>query len=156
MRPHLEMIVRKYSSPAGTLWLGSVGNELCLCDWQDPDGSPGTSIVIDAAAVQLDEYFAGKRTTFDLPLRPRGTDFQQEVWRELLTIPYGATTSYSEIARRIGRPRAVRAVANAIGANPISILIPCHRVVGSSGMLTGYRGGLQAKRTLLAVERTIL
>ncbi|MGH8232674.1 MAG: methylated-DNA--[protein]-cysteine S-methyltransferase [Rhodanobacteraceae bacterium] len=108
---------------------------------------------LHAAARQLDEYFAGKRRQFDLPLRPSGTPFQLEVWGALLAIPYGETVSYADIARRIRRPRAVRAVGAANGANPLAIIVPCHRVIGSHGDLVGYGGGLPAKRWLLALER---
>jgi methylated-DNA-[protein]-cysteine S-methyltransferase len=102
---------------------------------------------------QLEEYFAGTRHAFDLPLHPHGTPFQLEVWGALLAIPYGETTSYGVIAQRIGRRNAVRAVGAANGANPLSIIVPCHRVIGSNGDLTGYGGGLPAKRWLLAHER---
>ena len=101
---------------------------------------------------QLSEYFAGKRKTFDLPLNPTGTVFQREVLDELLRIPYGTTCSYSDIADRIGRPRAVRAVGAANGRNPIPIIIPCHRVIGASGDLTGFGGGLPVKEALLRLE----
>jgi methylated-DNA-[protein]-cysteine S-methyltransferase len=108
-----------------------------------------------AAADQLDAYFAGERTTFDLPLAPRGSDFQQRVWAALLGIPYGATESYGDLAQRIGSPSAARAVGLANGKNPIGIVIPCHRVVGSNGSLTGYGGGLDRKRQLLDLERAV-
>ena len=101
---------------------------------------------------QLGEYFAGARTTFDLPLAPRGTPFQLAVWEQLRLIPRGGTTTYGEIAARVGRPAASRAVGAAVGRNPISIVVPCHRVVGSSGSLTGFAGGLDRKRTLLGIE----
>lgn len=107
----------------------------------------------DVAARQLDEYFAGRRTDFDLPLRPGGTDFQRQVWTALLTVPYAETLSYGDIARRIGQPRASRAVGLANGRNPISIIVPCHRVIGANGSLTGYGGGLDRKRHLLALEQ---
>lgn len=106
-----------------------------------------------AAARQLNEYFAGKRQQFDLPLHPSGTPFQLEVWGALLAIRYGETVSYADIARRIRRPRAVRAVGAANGANPLAIIVPCHRVIGSHGDLVGYGGGLPAKRWLLTHER---
>lgn len=109
--------------------------------------------VIALAIKELDEYFAGGRKSFDIPLEPSGTPFQKAVWAELLRIPYGATVSYSAIAKAIGRPSAVRAVAAAIGANPISIMVPCHRVIGSDGSLTGYAGGLPAKARLLELEK---
>ncbi len=105
---------------------------------------------------QLRAYFAGTLRRFDLRLAPEGTPFQQRVWRELLNIPYGETISYGELARRIGNPSASRAVGLANGANPISIIIPCHRVIGSNGSLTGYGGGLKNKQWLLALERGVL
>jgi len=117
----------------------------------DIDGVRDDDAVADVAA-QLHEYFRGERRDFDLPLAPRGTEFQQDVWRALQRIPYGATRSYSDIAREIGRPAAVRAVGAANGANPIPIVIPCHRVVGSNGSLTGFGGGIETKRWLLALE----
>jgi len=101
---------------------------------------------------QLHEYFSGKRTAFALELAPRGTPFQREVWNALLDIPYGDTISYAELARRIGKPNAVRAVGAANGANPIPLIIPCHRVIGSNGTLTGYGGGIERKQWLLAHE----
>jgi methylated-DNA-[protein]-cysteine S-methyltransferase len=107
---------------------------------------------LDAAATQLHEYLAGERTDFDLPLRPHGNPFEQLVWAELARIPYGETTSYGEIARRIGHPGSARAVGRANGRNPIAIVLPCHRVIGSDGSLTGYGGGLDLKRTLLTLE----
>jgi methylated-DNA-[protein]-cysteine S-methyltransferase len=110
--------------------------------------------VLSAAAAQLEEYFAGERTGFDLPLRPAGTAFQRRVWDALLEIPYGETISYTELAARIGAPAAVRAAGAANGRNPLSIVVPCHRVVGSKGVLTGYGGGLAAKRWLLDLERS--
>ncbi|MBH5320220.1 methylated-DNA--[protein]-cysteine S-methyltransferase [Paenibacillus sp. GSMTC-2017] len=103
---------------------------------------------------QLANYLAGNRSAFTAPSDLRGTTFQLEVWNALMTIPYGATSSYSEIATQIGRPSAVRAVGAAIGANPILIIVPCHRVIGKSGFLTGYRGGLEMKSTLLELEQS--
>ena len=103
-------------------------------------------------ASQLDEYFAGKRRAFDIPLDLRGTEFQNRCWQELLKIPYGETRSYADIARGIGKPSAVRAVGLANGQNPIAIIVPCHRVIGSDGSLTGYGGGLEVKRRLLELE----
>ncbi len=104
-------------------------------------------------ARELDEYFAGRRRAFDLVLAPAGTPFQLAVWEELRRIPFGGTTTYGELARRVGRPTAARAVGAAVGRNPISIIVPCHRVVGSDGALTGFAGGLDRKRALLALER---
>lgn len=159
---------RRYESPCGTLLLGSFGDKLCLCDWQiekrrghvdrrmkrilNAEFEEGTSEVIEQAVRQLDEFFAGKRRVFDLPLLFVGTDFQKKVWSELLNIPFGETISYKEMARRIGLPTAVRAVANANGANSVSIFAPCHRVIGSDNSLTGYGGGLAAKEKLLKLE----
>lgn len=105
---------------------------------------------------QLEEYFAGRRTTFDLPLRPKGTEFQRRVWKELLHVPYGQTATYGEIAKRIRNPNAARAVGQACNANPIPIFIPCHRVVGSSNRLTGFALGLDVKSALLELERETL
>jgi methylated-DNA-[protein]-cysteine S-methyltransferase len=103
----------------------------------------------------LDAYFSGRDVPFDVPLAPSGTPFQREVWSALRDIPFGATASYAEIARRIGRPRAVRAVGAANARNPIAILVPCHRVIGADGSLTGYAGGLERKRALLSLESGI-
>ncbi len=119
-------------------------------DWVEDEAPLAESIR------QLHAYFAGKLRDFDLPLAPEGTPFQRRVWQELLKIPYGETISYGELARRIGKPHASRAVGLANGANPISIVIPCHRVIGSNGHLTGYGGGLKNKQWLLALERGVL
>lgn len=116
-------------------------------------GASPDNEVMALAVKELDEYFEGGRKSFDIPLEPSGTPFQKAVWAELLRIPYGATVSYSAVAKAIGRPSAVRAVAAAIGANPISIMVPCHRVIGSDGSLTGYAGGLPAKARLLELEK---
>ena len=112
-----------------------------------------TSAVLERAKIQLDEYFAGSRKSFDLPLHLVGTDFQKRVWNALLKIPYGETCSYKEIALKVDNLKGVRAVAQAIGANGICIIIPCHRVVGSNHSLTGFAGGLEVKRFLLGIER---
>ena len=104
------------------------------------------------ARAQLDEYFAGARTEFRVPLELSGNDFERRVWRELLEIPYGETASYGEIARRIGTPHAARAVGLANGRNPVALIVPCHRVIGADGSLTGYGGGLERKRLLLDLE----
>lgn len=108
------------------------------------------------AAQQLQQYFAGNRQQFDLPMRFQGTEFQQQVWQALNTIPFGQTRSYQQIATQINRPKAVRAVGSAIGRNPMSIMVPCHRVIGSSGKLTGFAGGLDNKRLLLDLEQQVL
>ena len=163
-----KIIISIYNSPAGVLIIGAFGDRICLCDWingkrrdsisrhmerrLDAKYEEGTSPVIEQAIAQLDEYFDGKRTSFDIPIHLTGTEFQQSVRRELMNIPYGNTISYAVLAQRIGKPKAVRAVASANATNPISIFVPCHRVVGSDIRLTGYGGGLATKRFLLEVE----
>ena len=144
-------------SPIGLLRLYAHADELVgihLPDQPAPDAPQAPSPVLSAAASQLVEYFAGARRTFDLPLAPRGTGFQQLVWRALTAIPFGETRSYGELARAIGRPAASRAVGAANGKNPLAIIVPCHRVIGASGELTGYAGGIAAKRWLLEHERS--
>lgn len=116
-------------------------------DWTESSRGP-----VGAAVKQLREYFAGKRADFDLPLAPVGTEFQRTVWRNLQDIPYGETISYGELAKRVGNPKASRAVGAANGQNPIPIVIPCHRVIGANGKLTGFGGGLPTKEALLALE----
>lgn len=161
--------IQYYNSPCGEIVLASMGNELCLCDWNEmpcaernkhrlvkymnAEFKVETSDVLEQTKKQLDEYFAGTRKTFDIPLHPVGTEFQQQVWNALLEIPYGETRSYKDIALSIANPKGIRAVAQAIGANGISILIPCHRVIGSNHSLTGFAGGIEAKRILLEIER---
>jgi len=117
-------------------------------NWQRDDGNRH----LVQAAAQLDEYFSGRRTTFDIPLDLEGTPFQQMVWEQLKSIPFGATETYGTQARRLGKPQVVRAIGGAIGRNPVSIIVPCHRVIGTSGALQGYAGGLKRKRYLLALE----
>jgi methylated-DNA-[protein]-cysteine S-methyltransferase len=117
-----------------------------------PEGARRDDRAFADARAQLEAYFAGSRRAFDLPLAPRGTAFQRRVWRALAAIPYGTTCTYGAIARSIGSPKAVRAVGAANGKNPLSIIVPCHRVVGQNGTLTGYAGGLSRKQRLLALE----
>ena len=119
-------------------------------DWREDQG------VLDEAREQLQAYFEGRRQRFTLPVAPEGTPFQQRVWQELQEIPWGTTTTYREIAERLGQPAAVRAVGHANGRNPIAIVIPCHRVVGANGRLTGYAGGIAVKRRLLQHEGALL
>lgn len=119
-----------------------------------PAGAVRDDLAFATVRGQLEEYFAGERDAFDLPVAAPGTPFQQRVWEALACIPYGQTISYAELASRIGRPTAIRAAGAANGANPVSIVIPCHRVIGSSGSLTGYSGGLDAKRFLIELERS--
>jgi len=116
--------------------------------WQETPDHPW----VRACATQLDEYLAGTRRTFDLPLAPRGTAFQQRVWREIANVRYGSTITYAELAARSGTPEAIRAAGTATGRNPLSIVVPCHRIVGSNGSLTGYAGGIDRKRRLLELE----
>ena len=118
-----------------------------------PPESASAQRTLETVVRQLEEYFAGTRKVFRLPLGAEGTPFQRSVWSALCTIPYGETTSYGELARRLGNPKATRAVGAANGRNPISIIVPCHRVIGADGSLTGFGGGLHRKRTLLAWER---
>ena len=113
-----------------------------------------TTELLSMATIQLDEYFQGKRTTFSLPFKLTGTPFQLVVWKELQNIPYGQTTSYKEIAQKINKPKACRAVGGAGGGNPLPIIIPCHRVIGSNGKLIGYAGGLKLKNYLLELEKS--
>lgn len=129
------------------------GNDEAICEVHfGAYGEERSGPILEQAAQQLREYFAGERREFDLTLEPKGTDFQISVWKALLAVPYGETRSYGEIAAAIGNPKASRAVGMANNKNPIAIIIPCHRIVGANGSLTGYAGGLDTKRTLLALE----
>ncbi|WP_297607645.1 methylated-DNA--[protein]-cysteine S-methyltransferase [uncultured Sutterella sp.] len=159
---------RSLTLPCGTLLLGAVDGTLAFCDWESGwhratvqkridrflkgpyENRPDA--LLDRTEAELREYWAGKRRTFDLPLLFLGTDFQKDVWNALLDIPWGETVSYGDLARRIGRPKATRAVGVAVGENPFSIIVPCHRVIGKDGSITGYGGGLDAKRMLLGIE----
>lgn len=122
-------------------------------EWKRAKALPRDDAAFAATRAQLTAYFAGERTTFDLPLAPAGTPFQRKVWQALCEIPYGETISYGELARRIGQPTAARAVGLANGSNPLPIVVPCHRVIGADGSLTGFGGGIERKRWLLAHER---
>lgn len=165
-----KILVQSYKSSYGEIVLGSIGDKICLCDWQyrkarasidqrlcqyfKAEIVEGGDSVIEKAVGQLDEYLAGRRHKFTLPIAPAGTSFQQTVWQHLQCIPYGKTISYKNLAEAVGNVRAVRAVANASGANALSILIPCHRVIGSDGQLAGYAGGVAAKQTLISLEKS--
>jgi methylated-DNA-[protein]-cysteine S-methyltransferase len=156
------MIYTEHTSPLGPLLLAAEDNGLAAIyfdghrhadlsrkqGWTRHDGDP----LLRRACDQLDEYFAGTRRTFDLPLAPEGTAFQRNVWLGLCRIPYGQTSSYGQLAADIGNKAAVRAVGAANGRNPLSIVVPCHRVIGGSGDLVGYAGGLERKRFLLSLE----
>lgn len=152
------MITCLHATPIGTLTLHSdgaalTGLEFELKRYPLPEAPLGNDRVLDQARRELDRYFAGALQNFSVPVAPRGTAFQLEVWDALTKIPYGATRSYGEQARAIGRPAAVRAVGAANGRNPIAIVIPCHRVIGAGGALTGFGGGLECKQALLDLER---
>lgn len=162
------VITRLYASPCGPLLLGSMEERLCLCDWALPERigrtrrrllrygvtgyADGPSPVLDEAARQLDAYFDGWRHSFDVPLLMLGTDFQLLVWKTLLLLPYGARQTYGDVARRVGLGRGAQAVGAAVGANALAVFVPCHRVVGRDGSLTGFAGGLEAKSCLLRLE----
>ena len=168
MNSRNKIIIDTYHSPCGELLLGSYEGKLCLCDWNTPERKEktgkriktgldaeymqGTSEILQLVKNMLDEYFVGQCRTFDIPLLFVGTVFQKQVWETLLRIPYGSSLSYQVLAASIGKPKAVRAVAAANGANAISIIVPCHRVISTDGSLTGYAGGLQAKKFLLDLE----
>ncbi|MNJ86324.1 Methylated-DNA--protein-cysteine methyltransferase [compost metagenome] len=164
----MQIYLQYYQSPVGELILGDFDGQLCLCDWKyrkmrdQLDARIQTGLkgefevqetdLLNAVKLQLDEYFEGERTDFNVPLLFVGSDFQKSVWEKLITIPYGKTVSYLELSRLLGDEKAIRAVATANGANAISILVPCHRIIGSDGSLTGYAGGLKAKQKLLQLE----
>lgn len=122
---------------------------------QEGEISKVIPVELKDAVKQLQEYFDGKRTTFNFPINPKGTDFQQKVWKALLEIPYGKTTSYMDLSKKLGDVKAIRAVASANGKNPLWIVVPCHRVIGSDGSLTGYAGGLWRKKWLLEHENPL-
>jgi methylated-DNA-[protein]-cysteine S-methyltransferase len=150
----------EYDSPVGPLLLSGDSDALTGLGFKRGRGVPAGWMRDDerfaTERTQLDEYFAGERTEFDFPMRLEGAQFDRRVWRELEAIPYGATATYGEIAERIGKPGRARAVGAANGRNPIAIVVPCHRVIGTGGKLTGYGGGLERKRELLVLEGALL
>jgi len=162
------ILIQYYKSPIGELIIGSLNEELCLCDWRyrkmrqtvdtrlqnilEASYESGSSEINEKTISQLNEYFAGERKQFDLPLKFAGSPFQVKVWNQLLQVPYGETRSYMQLSEILGDKKAIRAVATANGANAISIIVPCHRIVGSNGKLVGYAGGLPAKKQLLDIE----
>lgn len=168
MSENERICIREYVSPIGRMLLGSYGGRLCLCDWIN-DGrefvirrvinllkaetSFGSSPVIEGAIDWLDKYFAGRKPELRIPIIFCGTPFQKKVWNQLLQIPYGKTESYSQLAFKIGNPKAVRSVASANKANALSIIVPCHRVIGADCSLKGYAGGIDVKRFLLELEK---
>lgn len=149
-----------HQSPVGPLLLAADDDGLRLIEFHESrhrvkrgdDWHEGEHEVLRLAQCQLDEYFRGERRRFDLPLMPRGTAFQCEVWQALASIPYGGTVSYAQLAMQVGRPKAMRAVGAANGRNPLPIVLPCHRVIGADGSLTGFGGGLPTKQFLLELE----
>lgn len=157
-----------YKSPFGELIIGSFEDRICICDWRyrkmreridkrisdffKAEFREETNQIIDNCILQLEEYFAAKRKEFDLPILLAGTDFQIKVWYELMKIPFGETTTYLGLSRKLNNEKAIRAVASANGANPLSIIIPCHRVIGSNGEMIGYAGGKSVKKKLLQLE----
>jgi methylated-DNA-[protein]-cysteine S-methyltransferase len=150
-----------YDSPCGRMLLVADGEALCGAyfvgqkHFREIDPAwrhePQAGVIVRTKR-QLDEYFQGRREAFDIPLAPEGTAFQRAVWKAIAGVPFGATISYAELARRAGRPGSARAAGAATGRNPIGIIVPCHRIVGADGSLTGYAGGVDKKRTLLALE----
>lgn len=141
-----------YEFPLTKLYIEADGEFITKISFFEIFGNKKETPVIKRAKKQLDEYFSGKRTTFDLPLKLEGTEFQKSVWKELMKIPYGKTASYYDIASAVQNPKACRAVGMANNKNKIPIIIPCHRIIGKSGALTGYAGGLEVKKKLLELE----
>jgi len=158
----MRLALKTTESPLGRLKLVASDKGLVAILWEkdNPRRVPLSNLVendqhpvLVETQRQLEEYFAGKRKSFSIALDMRGTRFQRDVWEALLAIPYGETRSYGQLAKQLGKPRATRAVGAANGRNPVSIIVPCHRVIGSSGKLTGFAGGLEAKAHLLSLER---
>jgi len=163
-----QIAIQYYNSTFGELIIGAFENQLCLCDWRyrkmrttidkricsglNAEYQHASSPIIDQTIEQIEAYSKGKLKQFAIPLMPVGTDFQKAVWKELVSIPFGQTLSYHELSQKLGNTKAIRAVAAANGANAISIIIPCHRIIGSNGTLVGYAGGLNAKKKLLEIE----
>ena len=163
-----DILINYFKTPVGEMILGSFEEQLCLADWRyrsmrttidkriqkglNAEYKEGESDVIELARMQLSEYFAGERTAFDVPLHMVGTDFQKRVWKALIDVPHGTISTYAALTEVVAEKTAIRAVAGANGANAISIIIPCHRIIGSTGELVGYAGGLSAKKKLLQLE----
>jgi methylated-DNA-[protein]-cysteine S-methyltransferase len=162
-----DVVYARVDSPVGAIWVASTEIGLCkislgadrsgaFLSWLSEHIGPGEAWedaeLMAVATSQLVEYFSGTRRSFDLPLDVRGTPFQRAVWSQVSRIPYGATASYGDIAQLVGKPKASRAVGSAVGANPLPIIIPCHRVIGSGGSLVGFGAGLDVKETLLQLE----
>jgi methylated-DNA-[protein]-cysteine S-methyltransferase len=163
-----KIIIKTYSTPAGEVLLGAFNDKLCLADWKyrkmrkqvdsriqeglNAEYKEGNADVLEQAEQELEAYFSGGRREFDVPMLWVGTDFQKKVWNALTQIPFGQTETYLGLSRLLGNEKAIRAIATANGANAISILVPCHRIIGSNGDLVGYAGGLPAKKKLLKLE----
>jgi len=161
--------IQYYKSPVGELVLGEIEGKLCMADWKyrkmrstvdlrlkkclNADFQELNTEILEETKNQLAQYFLGKRQNFEIPLILAGSDFQQQVWKALMGIEFGSMVSYQQLANSLQKEKAVRAVASAIGANALSIIVPCHRVVGSNGQLTGYAGGLGTKKKLLEIEQ---
>lgn len=166
-----EIRFQNHKTAYGELVIGSFNEKLCLCDWRyrkmrvriderlkkglKAEMVEAESPIVDTTIKQLNEYFNNQRQVFDIPLQMVGTDFQKNVWHELLEVTFGQSASYMQLAERLGDKKAVRAVANANGANAISIIIPCHRIIGRDGSLVGYAGGLPTKQELLQLENSL-
>lgn len=167
-----RIIISHYKSKFGELLIGDYQGQLCVCDWQyrkmrsqiddrmqtglNANYIKGNTSIIDSTIEQLEQYFAGDRKNFDVPLKLLGTEFQKEVWKELLKIPFGVTETYLGLSRKMNNEGAIRAIASANGANAISIIVPCHRIIGSDGKLVGYAGGLETKKKLLLLENAAI
>ena len=165
-----NILISTYKSPVGEIILGSFQDKLCLCDWQyrkqraqidsritkyfNATFRESTSSVIQTTEEQLNAYFNREIEAFDIPMSFAGTVFQEKVWNALIDIPYGKTMSYLSLSKALGDAKAIRAVATANGANALSIIVPCHRIIGSDGSLAGYAGGLSAKKKLLKLEKS--
>ena len=163
-----QISIQYHKTEFGELILGSFNNQLCLCDWRyrkmrdaidsrikkglNAEYTTQNTPIIAESIKQISEYIAGERVSFDIPLLLVGTDFQKSVWEELMKVPYGTTQSYLGLAKNMGNEKAIRAIATANGANAISIIIPCHRIIGSTGEMVGYAGGTPTKRKLLSLE----
>lgn len=168
----MDIAIQYFDSPFGKIILGAYNKQLVLCDWADRTNraaideriSKGlksiyreeeSEITLQAKS-QIEEYATGKRLSFELDFRMVGTDFQKSVWEQLMRIPYGTTLSYKSLADKMNNPKAIRAIASANGANALSLIIPCHRVIGSDNSMTGYAGGITAKEELLKLEGILL
>jgi len=153
----MKQVYYSYDTPYGKITVVSNGSAVVSLKHENnitPACEKKADAITDMAAKQLGEYFSGKRKEFDVPLAPQGTEFQQRVWSALREIPYGETRSYRQVAEKAGNPKACRAAGSANNRNPIWIIIPCHRVIGTNGSLTGYAGGLDMKRKVLELEKS--